>query len=306
MKPQPSFIATGYRYFLVVAETGSVRAAARSLNVAASAISRQLGLLESQLGIALFDRSGRSLDLSPAGNVLLRGLRGLSQATEETLDHLGALKGLTRGIVQIATVESISVSVLPGILLDFANTYPGIQVSVTVAGSDAVTERVREHQADLGFTFNPASLEGLDATISRDMHLGAIMSPGHALARSKRLTFADCLACPIAWPSLGLSLRAALDRLPAARDLRPAFECNSLRLMATLARQGNCIAFQTLIGIEQDLAAGSLVWIPLADKRLPVDRLMLVRRKGQQGRIAADAFADIAQRHLAAIRTVRK
>lgn len=306
MKPQPSFIATAYRYFLVVAETGSVRAAARSLNVAASAISRQLGLLESQLGIALFDRSGRSLALSPAGNVLLRGLRGLSQATEETLDHLGALKGLTRGIVQIATVESISVSVLPDILLDFANTYPGIQVSVTVAGSDAVTERVREHQADLGFTFNPTSLEGLDATISRDMSLGAIMSPAHPLATSKRLTFADCLACPIAWPSPGLSLRAALDRLPAARDLRPAFECNSLRLMATLARQGNCIAFQTLIGIEQDLAAGSLVWIPLADKRLPVDRLMLVRRKGQQGRIAADAFADIAQKHLAAIRTVRR
>jgi DNA-binding transcriptional LysR family regulator len=306
VKPQPSFIATGYRYFLVVAETGSVRAAARSLNVAASAISRQLGLLEGQLGIALFDRSGRSLALSPAGNVLLRGLRGLAQATEETLDHLGALRGLTRGIVQIATVESISVSVLPDILLDFARSYPGIQVSVTVAGSDAVTELVREHQADLGFTFNPTSLEGLSAAVTRDMSLGAIMSPGHPLARSKRLTFADCLAYPIAWPSLGLSLRAALNRLPAARDLRPAFECNSLRLMATLAREGNCIAFQTLIGIEQDLAAGSLVWIPLADKRLPVDRLMLVRRKGQQGRIAADAFADAAEKHLAVNRAVRK
>ena len=109
-----------------------------------------------------------------------------------------------------------------------------------------------------------------------------------------------------AWPSPGLSLRAILDSLPAAKKFHPAFECNSLRLMASLARRGNCIAFQTPIGIEQELKAGSLVWIALADKRLPADRLHVVRRQGPAGRPAVDAFLGFAAGQISTARTVRK
>jgi DNA-binding transcriptional LysR family regulator len=306
MKAPTSFIAIGYRYFLAVAEAGSVRAAARNLNVAASAISRQLLLLESQLGLALFDRSGRSLALSPAGEVLLNGLRAAALGHEATLDHLSALRGLKRGQVRVATVESISVSVLPQVLATFSDRYPGINVTVTVAGADAVTELVREHHADVGFTFNPTSLEGLEAATSRDMVVGAIMSPNHPLAGVRRLSLADCRAYPLAWPAPGLSLRALLDRIPAAREIEATFECNSLRLMASLARDGRCIAFQTVIGIGRELEEGSLVFVPLSDKRLALDRLVVVRRKGQQGRLAADAFLVLAVDRLPPMRSVRK
>ena len=308
MKTPESFIAIGYRYFLAVAETGSVRAASRHLNVAASAISRQLILLEDQLGIALFDRSGRKLELSPAGEILLRGLRVASHGHEATLDNLNALRGLKRGRVRVATVESVSVSVLPEVLLEFAGKYPGIEVSVTVAGSDAVTELVRDHTADVGLTFNPTSLEGLESVITRDFQLGAVMAPDHALARSKTLTLDGCFAHRVAWPSRGLSLRAVLDKAMTGRanSIQPAFECNSLRLMATLARLGSCIAFQPPIGIEQDLVNGSLVWIPLAEKRLIADRLMVVRRQGQKGRLATDAFLALVQKHIPALKPVRK
>lgn len=297
-KAETAPIAIAYRYFLAVAEAGSVRAAARDLNVAASAVSRQLQQLEQSLGAALFDRSGRGLQLTPAGEVLLRGLRQASQAHERTLDELSALKGLQRGLLRIATVESVSVSILPDMLLRFAGAYPGIEVSVTVAGSEAVTDMLREHQADLGFTFNPSSLEGLVALASSDLHLGAVMSPQHPLAKAGKLALADCLSHPLAWPSRGLSLRAILDSVPAARQVRPGFECNSLRLMASLARRGSCIAFQTVIGIEQELAARTLVFVPLTDKRLPVDRLRLLARQGASGRPAAEAFLAIAREQL--------
>jgi DNA-binding transcriptional LysR family regulator len=298
LKGEASLIAIGYRYFMAVAETGSVRAASRNLNIAASAISRQLIQLEESLGSDLFDRSGRGLALSPAGEILLRGLRAATQGHENTLDELGALKGLKRGLLRLATVESISVAILPDILLSFAKQYPGIEVSVAVAGSDTVTELIRDHHADLGFTFNPTSLDGLDVVASRDMQLGAIMSPGHRLAGATRLSLAECLNHPVAWPARGLSLRAILDTLPSARRVRPAFECNSLRLMASLARRGSCIAFQTVIGIERDLTTGTLKWIALSDKRLPLDRLKLVRRQGLAGRPAAEAFLGIAREHL--------
>ena len=72
------------------------------------------------------------------------------------------------------------------------------------------------------------------------------------------------------------------------------------------AKRGSCIAFQTLIGIEQEIADRSLVWIPLSDKRLPLDRLMLVRRRGPKGRVAADAFADMVLARLPRERSMRK
>jgi DNA-binding transcriptional LysR family regulator len=308
MQRADSFLATGYRHFLAAAETGSVRAASRQINVAASAISRQIALLEAQLGITLFDRSGRNLELSPAGEALLRGLRATSRSHEETLDYLSALRGLKRGRVRVATVESISVSVLPDLLESFTKSYPGLQVSVTVAGSDAVTELVRDHTADIGFTFNPMALDGLEVELWRDMPLGAIMSPSHPLARSKKLSLAECFAHPVAWPSRGLSLRTILDRKSprSSGKLNPAFECNSLRLMASLARRGSCIAFQTRIGIEQELNSGELIFVPLADRGLPIDRLMVVRRAGQVGRLAADTFLALAKTFLPNGGDVRK
>ena len=299
-KSEPALIAIAYRYFMAVAELGSVRAASRDLNVAASAISRQLILLETALGNRLFDRSGRGLKLAPAGEILLRGLRRAAQGHENTLDELAALRRLTRGLLRIATVESVSASVLPDMLEHFMRSYPGIQVAVTVAGSEAVTQLVREHQAELGFTFNPSSLDGLETLASRDLDLGAIMAPDHPLASAKKLSLADCAAHPLAWPSPGLSLRAILDSIPAARKLRPAVECNSLRLMASLARRGSCIAFQTVIGIERELANGTLVFVPLSDKRLPVDRLRIVARAGAGARPTVEAFLEIVEHYLRA------
>lgn len=302
-KPEP-FLSLGCRYFMAIAETGSVRAASRQLNVAPSAISRQLILLEHQLGLPLFDRSGRQLLISSAGDTLLKGLRAASHQHDQTLDAIGALQGLRRGHLKVATVESVSVTILPEVLRKFSETYPGIEVFISVAGSEAVTELVRDHASDLGITFNPTSLDGLESVYTRDYQVGVIMAPGHPLARSKSLTLKDCAGHRLAWPSRGLSLRALLDRSPAGRSLiqQPAFECNSLRLMATLARMGVCIAFQPKTGIEDDLANGTLVWTPLNDSRLPPDRMVIVCRKGHRNRPATDAFLKLFKNSLTDVR----
>lgn len=307
MRPE-SLLTTGYRYFVAVAEAGSVRGAAQMLNVAASAVSRQVILLERQFNIALFERRGRSLKLSAAGELLLTGLKSTVQGHEATLDHLDALRGLKRGRIRIATVESVSVSPLPDLLAQFATDYPGVEVVVTVAGSDAVTDLVRNHDADIGFTFNPATLAGLDVRLVKEMEIGAIMRRDHPLARERKVLFAHCLDYPVAWPARGLSIRAILDKMQAAAKISPphAFECNSLRLMAALARRGRCIAFQTRIGIEQEIADGTLIFVPLANRRIPPDRLTIVHRPGSGAGLAAGAFLALAVKHFSGKAAVRK
>ncbi|HWT98771.1 MAG TPA: LysR family transcriptional regulator [Terriglobales bacterium] len=299
MQYADSVLATGYRYFLCVAQLGSVRAASRQLNVAASAISRQILLLEGQLGIALFERQGRHLMLTDAGSVLLRSLKHLQIGHEEALTALTAFKDLKRGRVRVATVESISVAILPDLVAEFARMFPGIQVVVTVAGADTVIELVRDHDADIGFTFSTAPLEGLSVEFERSFRLGATMSPDHILAKREKIALADCLAFPVAWPAQGLSLRAIIDQgLAGPSQFIPAFECNSLRLMASLARRGACIAFQTQIGIEREIKEGQLVFKPLTDRRLPLDHLKLVRRQKLTARSPLSAFLDLARRRL--------
>jgi DNA-binding transcriptional LysR family regulator len=278
------------------------------LNVAASAVSRQIILLEQQLNLSLFERRGRRLKLSSAGEILLDGLKSAMQGHEATLDHLSALRGLKRGRIRIATVESISVSALPDLLAQFVTDHPGIEVVVTVAGSDTVTDLVRGHDADIGFTFNPATVEGLDVRLIKEMQVGVVMHPRHPLVRERKLLFAHCLDYPVAWPARGLSLRAILDKLQGeAKTSAPhAFECSSLRLMAALARRGRCIAFQTIIGIEQEITEGTLVFVPLANRRIPPDCLTIVHRPGSGAGPAAGVFLDLAARHFTAGKVVRK
>jgi DNA-binding transcriptional LysR family regulator len=294
MRIDNAILSISFRYFAAVADAGSIRGAARELNIASSAVNRQILLLEQALGLALFERLGRSLRLTEAGAVLHAQVSATMRDYEHTLGAIDALRGLKRGRVRVATVESVSVSPLPDIVSSFRDRYPGIGIALSVAGSDAVTAQVLAHEADLGFTFNPTSLEGLEVAFEKGMRIGALLSPDHPLAGRTELSPAECLEYPHAWPARGLSLRAALDTALTDTALRPApvLESNSLRVMSSLARAGRLIAFQPRIGIEQHLETGALVFIPLSDPGLPLDRLMLVRQRARAATPAAEAFFE--------------
>ena len=284
MRIENAILSTAFRYFAAVAEAGSIRAAARELNIASSAINRQILLLEEALGMTVFERTGRSLRLNEAGRLLLDRVSATSRDYEDTLAAIEALKGLRSGLVRVATVESVSVNLLPRVLAGFNEAYPGISVELSVTGSDAVTAQVLAREADVGFTFNPASLDGLEIAFEKPLQIGAIVSADHPLAAKRRTTLSDCLSYPYAWPARGLSLRAALDvcRQGMHQAAPPVLQANSLRVMAAMAQSGCCVAFQTKIGIEQHLTTGVLRFLPLTDKSLPKDHLMLVRQAGRE------------------------
>lgn len=292
MRIDTAILSIAFRYFAAVAAAGSVRAAARDLNIASSAVNRQVLMLEEALGLPLFERTGRAMVLTDAGRLMLAACRETLQSYEGVLAAVDALKGLRRGTIRLAGVESVSLHLLPQLIAGFLERWPGIETMLTVAGSDAVAGLVRGREADLGFTFNPQSLEGLEVSWSRPLPIGAVMAPDHPLAGRRRLEVAECLDHPFALPARGLSLRAALERVMGRmrQRPRPAVEANSLRVMAALALAGRCIAFQPRIGIEQHLEAKSLVFVPLADENLPADEMVLVRPAGGAPSAAAEAF----------------
>lgn len=300
MQPARALFSPAFIYFSAVAESGSIRGAARRLNVASSAMNRQILLLEEALGVALFERRGRGLRLTSAGEMLLRHVRTTQRDFEGTLADIDLLRGLRRGRVTVAAVESASVGIIPDLVASFAERLPGVEVAVTVAGSTAVAAMVEAGEADMGFTFNPPSSRGLTVALRRDLPVGAVVSPDHPLAGAGSVTLAACLDHPLALPAKGLSLRDILDQGLAATGKRPRVlvEANSLKLMTTLARQGRAVAFQPPIGIEEDLREGRLVFLPISEPKLPSDRFMMVTAEGRNLKLAPAAFYDHAKARL--------
>lgn len=284
------------RYFMAAAEAGSIRAASRELNVASSAVNRQILWLEDALGMQLFDRVGRRIRLSQAGELLLAHIRRTYSDFEGTVAELDALKGLRRGSVSIASVESVSEKLLPALISTFRKRYPGIHVSVSISSSQDAAAKVEAAEADVGFTFDPPENSALTVAFEHELVIGALMSPRHPLADRQVLGLHDCLKFPVALPAEGLSLRTRLDlvrsRIPGAS--RTYVEANSLRLMRALAREEDVIGFQTMIGCEDDLASGSLVFRPLSDAPLQADRLCVITSSLRALALAPGMFFDHA------------
>lgn len=284
------------RYFLAAAEAGSIRAASRELNVASSAVNRQILWLEEALGLQLFERVGRRLRLSQAGEVLLAHIRRTYSDFDGTVAELDALKGLRRGTVSIASVESVAEKLLPAMISSFRKSYPGIHVNVTISSSREAARKVEAAEADVGFTFDPPETSALALAFEQEVVIGALMCPDHPLAKEKTLCLQDCLRYPVALPAEGLSIRARIDvvrsRIPRAS--KTYVEANSLRLMRALAREDNVIGFQTLIGCEDEIASGHLIFRPLSDAPLQADKLCVVTSSLRALALAPGMFFDHA------------
>ena len=285
------------RYFAAVAEHGAIRAASRELNVASSAVNRQILWLEESLGVPLFERVGRRLQLSSAGEILLRHTTQVLRDFEQTSSELDALKGLKRGVVRIASVESVATELLSDLAASFGKSYPDIQLRITVTHSDKIAKLVIDSDADIGFTFDPPNDDLLEVNYSHAFEIGAVATKDHPLSQKDSCTFADCLQYPIILPSKGLSLRTALDRLLAHSEIEPSVfaEVSTLHMMRRLTARELGLCFQTRIGLNDPLDHSELRFVPLTDEQLQHNRLSIVTHHQRQLKLAPAMFLNHAR-----------
>lgn len=289
---QPSLI-----YFNAVATHLSIREAARRLNVASSAVTRQVAQLEDALGIALFLREKRRLRLSPAGEILFRHSRRLSAPMEAAVSEIELLRGVRAGSVRIAAAESVGLSFLPALLSDFGRRYPRLTLDVSIISSAEVVERLVEERIDIGFGFFAKPPRQVDIAFRRDVSIGAVMAPGHPLAGVEKLTMAQCLEHPLAVGKPEISIREVIEPFlkSAAGITPPLVEANSIRLLVELALGGHYAAIMTPIGAQNEIAAGRLIFRPLSDGGLPTNRFGILVRSSSSLHLAPAIFYDHAK-----------
>ncbi|MCX5514828.1 transcriptional regulator [Kaistia algarum] len=284
-------------YFVSVAETLSMRETARRLNIASSAVARQIGHLEETLGFKLFSRERRRLRLTPAGEILLRHARELTHPLEAAVSELDLLAGLQSGSVRIATVESVGLSILPRLIAEFGRRYPRLKVETRVAPASDVVELVAAGEADMGFAFLARATRHVEIAVRRDLPIGVVIRSDHPLAAAQALSFADCFAHPCAVPARGLSIREVIDPflVPFGDLPRSVVEANSVRMLYELARSGHYAAFLTPLGIEREIMSGEVLFRPLTERGLPLNRFGMIVRSQSSLRFAPAAFFDMAR-----------
>ncbi|MDF2811579.1 MAG: LysR family transcriptional regulator [Microvirga sp.] len=286
-------------YFNAVAECLSVREAARRLNIASSAVTRQVAQLEDALGLELFQRQGRRLKLAPAGEILYRHSRRLILPIEAAVCELDMLRGLKTGSVRIATVESVGLAFLPQLLTDFGRQYPRLHLDVSVGPSADVIARIADERADIGFGFVACPNDQVEVAVRRDVRIGVVMRPDHPLASVTQLKLAACIAHPMALAKPDSSIRNLIEPFlqKSAPVLPPLVEVDSVRMLVELALLGDRVSVMTPIGAQNEIRSGALLFRPLEDVGLPTNRFGLMVRAGVRLHFAPAVFYDHAKQH---------
>lgn len=278
-----------FAYFEAVASHGSMRKAAAFLNVASSALNRQILDLEGALGIQLFERLPRGVRLTSAGEMLLGHVRRMSRDFDLTRGQIEDLRGLRRGHVRVAAVEAMA-GVIGRLIAESQRDYPRVSFEYRVTGSREVVLSVISEEADIGYAFNPLADRAFHVVAETVETLHAIMARHHPLADKADLKLTDCLGYPLLLGDVTLGGRHLLEDAAerASMPLSPVVTGNSVEVMKIVAAHGQGICFQ--IGIrphdEPDLIA-----IPLTDRALS-GRLAIGVKRNRQLPSAASVFLE--------------
>lgn len=285
-------------YFLEVARQEHMTRAARALFVSQPALSQQIAALEREVGIPLFDRVGRGLRLTAAGRVLQSHAARVVREVENARAAMDDLRGTVRGELVVAAIQTAHVTVVVDALAAFRARHPGVVVRVREERADAVADRVRAGDADLGVTYLPADpLEGLETAPLHDEILVLVVPTEHPLAGAPLRT-ARVAELPLVVPPGGYCLRRGIDQVLQEAGARQ-------RVVAEIAAmEGICEAVRVGVGvgilparyIEPRAEREGLAVVPLVDP-VPRRTVGMVRSSERHACTATRAF-------MAAVRAV--
>ena len=290
--------STSIRYFREVTERGSIKQAAESLRIAPSAISRQIQGLEDELSAKLFERGARGMSLTDTGNLLYRYAIENQTRLERIRAQVEEFDSLQRGHVKIATVEGLLASFLSDFIADLDRDHPGISTALTTVGSRAVADMISRHEVDLGFVFGRAPRRDLIELAHMRQSLCVMVAPHHEFAARQSCTIKDCAGLRVVVPDPSFGIRQEIDRACAQANIQLELcnETNSLAFARAAVAQTGLATFLPREAATPELLAGTLIAVPLRDKRLEATQVTLVKLAS---RSISPAAAYIAQRLVA-------
>lgn len=287
--------------FIAVAEERHFTRAAQRLNIVQSGLSQTIRMLEDELGGPLLVRSTRRVDLTPAGQVLLKEAARVLAAAREARLAVTQVHGLARGQLRIGSIQSLAPFVdLPVSLGRFRDRFPGINVQLMLDGAASLLDEVNEGRLDLVFT-QPGDIgAGMGTRMLACEDIVVVCSLHHPLADAAATSMLDLLDETFVDLKSDWGMRRLLDRgfstLGAARTT--AFEVNDVSTLLDLVAEGLGIALvpeSIARARARDLRASPIGIVPLSDAATPCWELVVAFKghNGQPTDRVAKTFLDL-------------
>jgi DNA-binding transcriptional LysR family regulator len=255
---------THLRAFLKVAELRNFTLAADALYFSQPAVTQQIQALERELGERLFERQGRRVTLTPAGEAFYPFVSRALALLEEGQAAVGEVRAGLTGRVTLAAGPTTTIFTLPPVLAAFRQTCPRVQLLVQTGTSREVTERVAEGRVDVGIVTTLYEREELEhAPLFRDEILFVVRG-GHPLAVEPPTEKREALAALVAEPFIlfppGTGFRAYVEQWFAARGMAPrvTMELDNVEAVKALAEAGLGAAAVPRVALRGELATGRL------------------------------------------------
>jgi DNA-binding transcriptional LysR family regulator len=273
------------RYLYEAAKLGSMRAAADSLGVAVSSVSRQISQLEADVGVALIEHGRRNIKLTETGQLLIEHYSDQLRLNEAFEAKLSDIKGLRTGRVQLAVGEGFIGQPLSSMLIRFNAKHPGLFINLHMsASSNEVVRLVSADDAHLGLVFQSSDDPRIRVLASVRQPLCAVMRIDHALARQKLLKLADLNAHLLCLPESSFRTRQLLQTAEADEriSLQPSVTSNSITLLKNLLHAGEFFTVLPVLAVSKEVENGQFAAVPIDSPALQEASVQLISRLGRR------------------------
>ena len=256
--------------FRAVAEQGTFTKAAGRLHVSQSAVSRQVQLLEKELGGSLLRRSAKGVTLTEAGELLLRMTHRVERDVEEALAEISQTHALQRGQLHLGGGMTVCLYILPRLLKKYRRLYPGVDLQVTAGSSEKILERVRAHEVDLGLLTLPVVAKDMEVVPVLKEEMVVVTAPGHPLSRERTIDAKSLGKYPLILYEAGSNTRKVLDQffLEEAISTEVAMETENVEIIKAMVTINLGVTIVPYTPVAKDVRTGRLASTRIRGRRL--------------------------------------
>jgi DNA-binding transcriptional LysR family regulator len=255
------------RALVTVAETGNVTKASALLNIVQPAVSRQLRLLEEDMGTALFDRGRHGMELTESGKTMVEYARRILNEVARAKAEIRPTEGTLGGIVTVGLLPSTCDLLSSALVTAIAAKYPGIRIRISVGYAGHLVDWLENGEVDAALLYDQKQTRTLQVKPVVEEGLWVVGPPAAKLRRNKPVRLAQLAGNPLVLPSAPHGLRALVEQaaILMGMELTVAAETNEMSVQKGLVLAGHGWTILPVIAVADEVANGTLTAAPLAE-----------------------------------------
>lgn len=246
--------------FIEVADSGSMSAAARALDIAQPAVSQSISRLEHLVKAQLFNRTVNGVELTPAGQIFLNHARTIRQQMDRALQDTRHATSAPNGEVKLVLAASIANVIGPRVVMAVERDFPDVRVAVTKAMSDRSADLLREGKVDIGLIPYGQNLEGVNIELAYSENLYLSGRSDLPLAGDAPIPFEQACAAPLVMFPNGHNTRRTIEQMAFDRGYTLNIKVlqNSASMLRSFLYSGYVYAILPWASIHTDVSSGRL------------------------------------------------